>query len=303
MNQGKPCVAFFGTGLMGRPMASRLLAAGFPVRVWNRTLDKALPLARQGAVVVSSPAEALSGASLLVLMLADKAAIDQALERAGLLEQLAGKTVLQMGTIGPGESRQLAQQLQQAGAQYVEAPVLGSVREAEAGELIVMVGGDRALFQELKPFLGCFARELRYVGPIGQAAALKLALNQLIAALNVAYATSLRLVERAGVDVVLFVQIVRQSALYAPTFDRKLPAMRERRFTPVNFPARHMLKDVRLVSALAQELGLDTGVLRATEKLFAETVAAGFAEADYAAVSLAVSRDLEAGQDPVPGKR
>lgn len=303
MNQAKPCVAFFGTGLMGKPMAGRLLAAGFPMRVWNRTLDKALPLAQQGAVVAPSPAEALAGASLLVLMLADKAAIDQALQQAGVREQLAGKTVLQMGTIGPDESRQLAQQLQQAGAQYVEAPVLGSVREAEAGELIVMVGGDPTLFQELEPFLRCFARELRYVGPIGQAATLKLALNQLIAALNVAYATSLRLVELAGVDVELFSQIVRQSALYAPTFDRKLPAMRQRRFTPVNFPARHMLKDVRLVCTLAQQLDLDTGVLQAIESLLAETVAAGFGEADYAAVSLAVSRELEAGQDPVPEKR
>ncbi len=303
MNQAKPCVAFFGTGLMGKPMAGRLLAAGFPMRVWNRTLHKASPLARQGAVVVPSPAKALQGASLLVLMLADKAAIDQALQGTGVREQLAGKRVLQMGTIGPGESQQLAQQLRQAGAQYLEAPVLGSVREAEAGELILMAGGDPALFQELEPLLRCLARELHYVGPVGQAAALKLALNQLIAALNVAYATSLRLVERAGVDVELFAQIVRQSALYAPTFDRKLPAMRQRRFIPVNFPARHMLKDVRLVSALAQELGLDPGVLRATEHVFAETVAAGLGEADYAAVSLAVSRELEAGQDPVPAKR
>jgi 3-hydroxyisobutyrate dehydrogenase-like beta-hydroxyacid dehydrogenase len=287
----KPTVAFLGTGLMGAPMARRLLRAQYPLRVWNRTAAKAQVLAAEGAVVATSPAEALEGAQVAILMLADKSAIEASLAGPATA-RLAGVAVVQMGTIAPEESQELARAIAAAGGEYLEAPVLGSVPQAEAGELVVMAGGDEALFRRLEPILRCFSPAPRWVGPVGHGSTLKLALNQLIAALTVAYATSLRMVEKAGVDVDAFVSIVRGSALYAPTFDRKLPSMRAREFHPVNFPTRHMLKDVRLVRRTAQQLGLATEVLASLETLYARTATGPLADADYAAVSLAVGGEL-----------
>jgi len=287
----KPTVAFLGTGLMGAPMARRLLRAQYPLRVWNRTAAKAQPLAEEGAVVASSPAEALEGAQVAILMLADKPAIDATL-KGPAKALLAGVAVVQMGTIGPEESRELARAVAAAGGEYLEAPVLGSVPQAEAGELVVMAGGDAELFRKVEPILRCFSPAPRLVGRLGHASTLKLALNQLIAALTVAYATSLRMVEKAGVDVDAFVSILRGSALYAPTFDRKLPSMRRKKFLPVNFPTRHMLKDVRLVRQTAAQLGLATEVLDALEQLYQRAARGSVADEDYAAVSLAVAGEL-----------
>jgi 3-hydroxyisobutyrate dehydrogenase len=283
-----PHVAFLGTGLMGRPMAGRLLAAGFPVTVWNRTIDKARPLAEQGAEVAPTPAAAMAQAEATVLMLADAPAIRATLlegEAAGLL---GGRAVIQMATIAPLESRELAAGVAARGGDYLEAPVLGSIAEATAGRLVVMVGASPELFERWLPLLRALGPEPRLIGPPGQAAALKLALNQLIATITTAYATGLGMVRRSGVDLDHWAEIVRASALYAPTFDKKLHRMVERDFTPANFPARLLLKDLRLVVDEATHLGLFTPFLGGLVEIVERAVATGFGEADYSALAAAV---------------
>ena len=262
MTSTKPLLAWLGTGLMGSPMAERLLASGYPVSVWNRTRAKAEPLTDFGAAIAETPADAVANSNIVLTMLSDAGAVEFALSGV----DLSGKAVVQMSTIGPSENLRLANRVGDAGGSYLEAPVLGSIPEARSGRLIIMAGGAEALFTKLKPILSCLGPEPRLVGPVGQASALKLALNQLIASLTVAFSTSLAFVEENNVNVECFMDILRQSALYAPTFDKKLSKMLERNYRNPNFPTEHLIKDIDLFKQEAKTI--DTEVLEVLRQLY-----------------------------------
>ena len=275
-------ITLLGTGLMGAPLAQRLASQGHRVTVWNRHAERAQGL--QGVAVVTDIVGAVRGAQLLVVALSDYDAIDAVLFASGMASQLAGLTVLQMGTISPAQSRALERDLQAVAAGYLEAPVLGSIPEASAGTLMVMAGGERALFERWLPVLQALGPEPKYIGAAGQAAALKLALNQMIAGLTASFALSLGLVRQAGIDVGQFMAILRDSALYAPTFDKKLQRMQQREYGNPNFPVRHLLKDVNLFLDAAGEAGLDAGVLLALRELLMDTELRGLQDEDYSAL-------------------
>lgn len=275
-------VGFMGTGLMGEPMAHRLMAAEIPLTVYNRTLDKTQALQQAGAAIAPSPTALIASVDCIVLMLADAPAIEQVLLSDPLI--LSGKTVLQMGTIAPQESQAIAEQVQQAGGSYLEAPVLGSIPQAKDGSLIVMVGSSPELFQTYAPLLQHLAPDPIYVGQVGTAAALKLAMNQLIGSLTAAFALSLGLVQRYGVEVDTFMEVVRQSALYAPTFDKKLDRMVSRTFDQPNFPTRHLLKDMTLAIAAAEAVGQDPAALYGVQQILYRAMAQNLADLDYSAL-------------------
>ncbi|MFB2834862.1 NAD(P)-dependent oxidoreductase [Floridanema evergladense] len=226
-------VGFLGTGLMGKPLVQRLLLAKIPVVVYNRTASKVEELKAAGAQVVEEPESAIASADCIILMLTNAAAIEQVLLSESAKTHLKGRTIIQMGTISPQESQQIEQQVIAAGGEYLEAPVLGSIPEAKAGKLIVMLGATPEQFAKWSNLLQNFGSEPRLIGEVGTAAAVKLALNQLIASLTTAFALSLSLVQKQGVEVEIFMELLRQSALYAPTFDKKLKRMLERDFIAI----------------------------------------------------------------------
>ncbi|MEE8349670.1 MAG: NAD(P)-dependent oxidoreductase [Acidobacteriota bacterium] len=280
----KPRVAFLGTGLMGRPMAERLIGQGYSLVAYNRTREKAESLKASGAEVVDTPVQAICQADCVVLMLAHAPAIQEVMLSEEVSAQLSMRTVIQMGTIGPSESRELEQQVKAVGGNYLEAPVLGSIPQAEQGSLIVMVGSSPEMFEQWSPLFRCFGPEPRLIGPVGKAAALKLALNQLIASLTVSFALSLGIVTHEGIPVEQFMEILRGSALYAPTFDKKLSQMVSGDYENPNFPTRHLLKDVDLILDTAQEMGLDGAGLRGIRTVLEKTMTLGWANADYSAL-------------------
>ena len=134
-------VAFLGTGLMGLPMAQRLLAANMELIAYNRTPEKLEPLRAAGAEIVKKPREAIRAADCIVLMLSNAAAIYHVLLTDTSWHTLSGRSIIQMGTITPVESQEIRDAVVAAGGEYIEAPVLGSIPEAKTGKLIVMVGG------------------------------------------------------------------------------------------------------------------------------------------------------------------
>ena len=280
-----------GTGLMGAPLGDRLLGSGSPLTVYNRTPDKTDALAVQGATVAPTPEDVLEIADVIVMMVTDAAAVAELVLSEGSRSRLQGKTLVQMGTIAPGESRNLMAQVEEAGGSYWEAPVLGSIPEAREGNLIVMVGSTPAQFETGAPLLQCFSPQPHYIGTVGQAMALKLALNQLIAGLTSTFALSLAFIQGQGVDVEQFMAIVRDSAVYAPTFDKKLKRMVEQDFSNPNFPTQHLLKDTRLFLAAAQGLGLDTTGLAGVEPILEKAIALGLGQSDYSALFAALKPD------------
>ncbi len=273
-----------GTGLMGYPLAEQICAAGLPLTVYNRTPEKATGLRDVGATVASEAEDVLKHADCIVLMLTDTSAVRETVLNEVTRPLLAGRTLIQMGTISPQQSCELAAEIQAYGGEYLEAPVLGSIPEARQGDLLVMVGASPQQWQQWLPLLQCFGSDPQLVGPVGSAMALKLALNQLIGSLTTAFALSLAFVQQHQVDVDQFMQILRHSALYAPTFDKKLKRMLERQFDHPNFPSKHLAKDMRLFQEAAAHTGLRTETVTAILTILDQTLASGAADQDYSAL-------------------
>ncbi|MES9859635.1 MAG: NAD(P)-dependent oxidoreductase, partial [Candidatus Thiodiazotropha sp. 4PDIVS1] len=232
-------VTLLGLGLMGLPIAHRLVQRGHEVTAWNRSKERLQVAADEGIGIQPDLAQAVADNELLLLTLSDASAIEAVLFSTEVETQLKGKTVLQMGTISPDESRALADRIQVVGGDYLEAPVLGSIPEAKNGELIVMAAGSETAYHHCLLLLRGLGKEVDLVGSVGQAAAMKLAMNQLIAALTVGFAQSLGLVRAEGVDVELFMKLLRESSLYAATFDKKLQKYIEHDYSNANFPLKH----------------------------------------------------------------
>lgn len=286
-------VGFIGTGLMGLPMAQRLVEAEIDLIAYNRTPGKLEPLQKAGVRIAQQPLEAIIGSDCVILMLTNASAIRSLLLSEDVKQHLAEKTVIQMSTIAPSESIAIAKDIIAAGGEYLEAPVLGSIPEAQSGKLIVMVGGTEAQFERWQALLQNFGAKPLLIGEVGTASAIKLALNQLIASLSTAFALSLGFVERQGADVDIFMQILRQSALYAPTFDKKLQRMRDRNYDNPNFPTKHLLKDTELFINEAQGEGMNISSIEGAKKILEIAITSGFADADYSSLFSAIVPERE----------
>lgn len=281
-------IGLIGTGLMGQALATHLLAENQPLMVYNRSPEKSEELQERGAEVAASAQQVVETCDICLLFLSDAEAIQMVLDS---IDTAAFKDtlIIQMGTIAPDESRHFAELVQTQKGHYLECPVLGSLPEARSGKLILMAGGSEQDFKTALPLLELIGKAPQYIGSVGQGATVKLAMNQLIAGLTASFALSLALVEKEGIETEQFMKIVRDSALYAPTFDKKLSRMLERDFDNPNFPTKHLAKDTRLFLSVAEELGLDTSALQGIESLLQKTLEMGLDNTDYSALMAAVS--------------
>ena len=276
-------ITLVGSGLLGTAIGERLLARGYRLHVWNRRQERAQALVAAGAQLAASPAEAVAAGELVITVLSDgPITAEVLLNQAGTA--LPGRLVLQVATIAPAESRDLAIALQQRSARYLETPVLGSRPEALAGCLQVMVGGDLADLERARSVLMALGGEPRHLGPVGAALHTKLALNQLIASLTHSFSLALHVVQQAGVEVETFMAILRESALYAPTFDKKLAKELADDYSNPNFPTAHLRKDLQLFLTAAAALQLETQGLRGLAELLQGATAAGLDELDYSSL-------------------
>ncbi|MTI64128.1 NAD(P)-dependent oxidoreductase [Methylophaga sp.] len=281
-------IGLIGTGLMGQALATHLLAENQPLMVYNRSPEKSEELQERGAEVASSAQEVVEQCDICLLFLSDAEAIQMVLDSIDATA-FRDTLIIQMGTIAPEESRHFAEQISTQKGRYLECPVLGSLPEARSGKLILMAGGSDKDFQTALPLLELIGKHPQHIGSVGQGATVKLAMNQLIAGLTASFALSLALVEKEGIETEQFMKIVRDSALYAPTFDKKLSRMLERDFDNPNFPTKHLAKDTRLFLSVAEELGLDTSALQGIEILLQKTLEMGLDNTDYSALMAAVS--------------
>lgn len=277
-------IAVLGLGLLGAEIALRLQHCGHRVTGWNRSAARAEAARQRGLTVAARVWDAIADADLTLLLLSDASAIHATLFAPDDAPSLAGRTLVQMGTIAPSESRELAERIAAQGGAYLEAPVLGSLPEARAGTLILMAGGDPDVYEYSVPVFHDLSRDPRRIGAVGQGAALKLAMNQLIAGLTATFALSLGLVRREGLEVETFMELLRASALYAKTFDKKLAHYLAHEYGAANFPLKHLRKDVGLFRSVADAAGLDTHLLAAIESSCRQAEQQGYAEADYSAL-------------------
>ncbi|MCK4675202.1 MAG: NAD(P)-dependent oxidoreductase [Gammaproteobacteria bacterium] len=292
-------IGIMGVGLMGSAFVERYLSQGYTVRVFNRTQNNIhhdiMDLAENGVIVCSTADELISLSSTIILMVSDAEAISNLLQldqqgaiKSDRQKDLQGKTILQMATISPQQSKQIGAAISSCGGHYLEAPVLGSIPEAKTGTLIIMAGGSKDVFEDALPALQVLGTAPRYIGETGSAAALKLAMNQLIASLTAGFSLSLGYAIKNGVDTNLFMETVRESALYAKTYDKKLQKYLDRDFGTANFSSRHLLKDIQLFIDDAKAAGLNTDALEGIERITNKTVENGMGLMDYSSIYEAI---------------
>lgn len=275
-------ISFIGIGLMGNPMAGRLLDAGYDLYAYNRSPEKTNSLKEKGAKIAFTPNEAINLSNIVITMLTNAEAVNKMLF-SNNEQDYTGKTVIQMSTILPEESFQIYKRIKSAKGDYIEAPVLGSIPQATEGKLFILTAGEEKIINNYSELLGRMG-QIHYFGEIKKAAAVKLALNQLIASLAVSFSTSLGIIQREGIEVEKFMELLRKSPLYAPTYDAKLNNYISRDFAKANFPVKHLLKDVNLVKTDAESHGLNTTSVVAIQKILEETIRSGKAEEDYSAL-------------------
>ena len=248
-------VAFVGLGAMGSRMALNLHAAGHKVRGFNRDRAKAKPLAEKGVEIADSIAAAVRGAEFVVSMVSDDAATREVmLAGAGVLSAAAaGTVILDSSTNTPAMAREVAKAAAAKRCNYLDAPVSGSILQAQGKELVFMVGGDKGAFERTQPLFQAMGRMARHMGDSGAGATIKLVNNMLTAAATVALAEAAQVTEAAGLDPAAALEILGEGAAGSRLLKAKLPKMLKRDFSP-QFALELMDKDLRYFLALAQEL-------------------------------------------------
>ena len=285
-------IAVLGTGIMGAAMARNLLAADMEVRVWNRSREKAEPLAESGAKVADSPAEAADGAGFVLTMLADADAVAEAVGgESGALPALPDDGVwLQMSTVGLEGHERLSTLADEHSIAYVDAPVLGTKQPAEQGQLIVLASGPDEVRGQCEPVFDAMGSKTLWLGPAGAGSSLKLVVNNWIVGLLGTLAETIALAEATGVDPSQFLQAIEGGPLGAPYAQMKGQMMIEEEF-PTSFSAKLARKDAGLVLAAAEANGLRLPLTEAVAAHFDEAINAGHGEDDMAAIYQAAKPD------------
>ncbi|TCN32874.1 3-hydroxyisobutyrate dehydrogenase [Kribbella orskensis] len=282
-------LAFIGLGLMGTPMATRLLEAGHDLTVWNRTADKTRPLTDQGATAASTPMEAIAGVDAVITMVTNAEALEQVVfGDNGLAAALApGQLLIDMSTVGPDAVRSVASRLPQ-GVAMVDAPVRGSVPQATAGKLAVYVGADLSGFQRVEPILAPLGT-LHHVGGLGAGAATKVVVNSTLGAAIAAFGEALALGDDFGLDRSVVLDVLSDTPI-ASTVEAKRANVESGSY-PASFKLSLALKDLNLVTQIADQNGRRLEVAPASRDWLEQAAEAGAGDLDYSAVIATITTD------------
>jgi 3-hydroxyisobutyrate dehydrogenase-like beta-hydroxyacid dehydrogenase len=279
-------VGFIGLGIMGEPMCQNILSKGHDVIVYNRTRAKMGPLVAAGAKAAPSLAALVHRSEVVITMVADPAAVrDVVTAKGGLLSALSpGTTYIDMSTVSPETSREIAVLVRGTGADYLEAPVLGSKKAAADGTLTILTGGDADLSRRMEPLLLAMGSKVVHVGDTGLAAHMKLLVNQILGTTLCVFAEAALTGMEAGLAADKILEVVQTSAVASPAIQAKGKDMLgERVFTP-HFPLKHAYKDMRLAVETAKAWGIPTPVTKAACDLFGAAWDKGFGDRDISAV-------------------
>jgi 2-hydroxy-3-oxopropionate reductase len=278
-----PSIAFLGIGLMGDPMARRLLAAGFPLTAWNRTPAKAEALRASGARVAIDPAEAAREADIVITMLQDGEVVQSLLDIAGVAAAMRpGSLFIDMSSVLPAQARGFAATLSERGVEALDAPVSGGTVGAEAGSLAIMVGGPQAAFERAAPVFAAMGRATR-VGPHGSGQLAKLA-NQMIVGITIgAVAEALLLAEQGGADPAQVLAALKGGFAQSRVLELHGDRMARRDFAK-RAAMSVQLKDMRNALATGAERHADLPLTTLLERLYADAVDHGDADLDHSAL-------------------
>jgi 3-hydroxyisobutyrate dehydrogenase len=287
--QDGPAVGFIGLGVMGQPMALNLARAGTRLIVWNRSPERCEPLRAAGARVATNPAEVFAQSSVVILMLVNEAATDAVLGRGtrDFAELVAGRIVVNMGSTAPAYSRGLDADIGAAGGRYVEAPVSGSRKPAEAGRLVALLGGDAATVAQVRPLLGPMCHKTVSCGPAGNGLLMKLSLNLFLNTMIASLAEAVHFAGQQGLDLRQFQEALESGPMASDVTRVKLPKLIEQDFT-LQAAMSDALNSCRLIAETARDGHVASPMLDLARELYGEAVSMGSGRLDMAAVIHAI---------------
>nr|WP_277991350.1 NAD(P)-dependent oxidoreductase [Corallococcus macrosporus] len=280
-------VGFIGLGNMGTPMAKNLAGAGHELTVWNRTASKADPLKQQGARVAKTPAEAARDAEVVVSMLADDHATEEAvLGQDGIVSALPKNAIhVSSSTISVALSERLTKAHADAGQGYVSAPVFGRPEAAAGKQLWVVAAGPTAQVERVRPLLTALGRGLTELGERPSAAnTVKLSGNFLIASMMEALSEAFALAEKCGVERAAFLDVFKSVFAKAPIFENYAGAIAKGQYTPAGFALRLGLKDVTLALEAGRMAEVPLPLASLLRDHFLTGVAQGRGDEDWSAL-------------------
>ena len=284
-------LGWIGTGQMGELMAMNLLKAGYGIHVYNRTIEKTDSLVKAGAIRASSPKEIVEQSDISFVMLSEANAVKDVLtQEKGILEGIApGKIIVDMSTISPEDSRAFAQLISEKGGIYLDAPVSGSVGPAKTGQLVILVGGEKAAMEICQPYFDVLGKETIHFGENGKGSAAKLSINLLLAIVGQGVGETLLLAEKAGLERGKVLEMIAQSAMNTPLFAGKRDMYETGEF-PAAFMLKLMAKDLGLIKEQADRLDVDLPLAEAAKDTYISARDNGEGDSDMAAVYLELLR-------------
>ncbi|HHW7570705.1 TPA: NAD(P)-dependent oxidoreductase [Mannheimia haemolytica] len=281
-NINTQAVGWIGLGQMGEPMAKHLLNSGVKVGVYNRNPAKAEKVVEAGGTLYPSVLELVKAYDVIFLMIADYAAVQQVLSDE-VLAELNGKVVVNMSTISPSQNQAIEALLAQHGAEFVEAPVSGSSKVAEAGKLLVLAAGKEETVELLKPLFAAFSTTTFYYGEVGKAGGIKLMINSLLGIFIQAYGEALNFADQYGIPKEKVIEMISGSFMNSPIFQAKVPMYQANEFPPA-FMMKHMTKDFNLASEEIAKLGKSYPLIEQATKTYNQANDSGLSEVDMAAI-------------------
>jgi 3-hydroxyisobutyrate dehydrogenase-like beta-hydroxyacid dehydrogenase len=285
-------ISYLGLGTMGSGMVSNLLKAGYELTVWNRSVERTKPFARKGARVADTPANAVRDVDLVMYSLSNDQAVEEVVFGAnGILSGIkAGQVAMDMSTVLRATSLREQEAYSKRGADFLDAPVFGSKKEAADAKLWIMAAGKRDAFEKVKPVLQHLGQTIHYFGKNGNAAAMKLVGNLIVALEMEALAEGLVLAQKAGLDLSTVMEVVKVADFRSPLLLSNGRNILKRDFS-TSFALKLMLKDAGLIEKFAGSLQSPIPALHVVQKNLESAVALGFGKENASAVIKALEKE------------
>jgi len=285
-------IFYLGLGTMGNGMACNLLKAGYRLTVWNRSIEKCEPFARKGARVAATPADGVRDADLVMYSLSNDQAVEEVVFGAkGILSGIKeGQIAIDMSTVLPATSLREEEAYAKRGVDFLDAPVFGSKQESAEAKLWIMVAGNKAICEKVKPVLEHLGQTVHYFGKNGNAAAMKLVGNLIVALEMEALAEGLVLAQKAGLDLDTVMEVVKVADFRSPLLVSNGRNISKRDFS-TSFALKLMLKDAGLIEQFGESLKSPIPALRIVEKNLASAVALGFGNENASALIKALEKE------------
>jgi 3-hydroxyisobutyrate dehydrogenase-like beta-hydroxyacid dehydrogenase len=282
----KPKIGFMGLGIMGVPMAANLLKAGYPVMIYNRSPEKAEPLVKQGAGLASHPTAMARAADVVIAMVTGPEALGDLLwgpDGAGGAFNHR-KVFINMSSVSPRCTRELARELEPTGVTFIDAPVSGTKKPAEDGALLILAGGPRDKVQEMEPVLLAMGKKVVYCGAAGQGSMMKMCINLLLGLMMEGFAEVLNFGRLGGLSPAAMLDTIFSGPLNCGMFQVKAPNLQNHAYPPA-FPLKHMTKDAKFIVDTAFELGAPVPAAHTILHLYRTGVAQGWGDEDVSAIA------------------